>query len=767
MTVPGRLRPVAYRPGGLTKGFALMLSRFKVLTDQKIRGKVCAVLLISSFLGALGLFFARFPDGNMLYDGNLLLAAAMTAAFWGIFQKPFLRAAAPGKILCLALALTGAMLLDLSAWHLARAMFQSEFGDETEKIVGGFFQAQGEKIYASYFSHHGIFPFMLGHLWALLVPVRDLAAGRLQGLIVYALPIVLFTCYPAGRSRLVRVAAPVIYLAVAAYAQEFWHMRYDEQGKIFCHGGIVMYQSYAGIFLCCALYLLIPIYFNGKQWLTPGKMIIAGGCLALTFFCGISYSVSVLLGGLLGLGLLLSAFAPDRDWRNLERYGGFFVLGGLIVLAVTLLYLLLMGSVTGYLEYHFYYNLKLYPTKLAGFGNLLQLFLSGGLAPEAFYKLLFFMSFMVFTIFAMLTPTGKPRQIWSFLLLNVMLFAIGLASVLRLGQYPFQDSTLIFIWLGVLVSAMYRLPPVKALAAGLLVTCGTIAFYTAAKLPDTYYERHRPLTPYENFINEITDDDDRVYLDDWTLYFNIPRRPTFYYWMREWIENYRGRAWLKPDFFLLDDLQKERPAVVRWSHAFDESYFAPEKNARLRYLRQNYLRLGKTPYLIAKETLQKHADLIKKYQVELQELTFIRTFTPESNPAGFIAARELHRDLALRGSLIPPPADSAPEAIGLYIHTFGRKADQLQGEYRIKVCDAGGRELLNQTRQVNTLTDKQWHYFKFAQKGLPATFEISTDAPAGSSFAPDLLNDRRYDDFSTYSDGEKTGILTYSIKYQP
>ncbi len=739
----------------------------RLFFDEKFCNIKYTIVLIAGFATAVSYFFCRFDDKNMLHWGNILLFFILGAALWRMFHREYANADAAGKMLILLLCLTGACCLDLSAYHFGRALFQSEFGDETEKIVCGFFQAQGEKIYASYFSHHGVFPFMFAHLWALLVPVRDLAVARIQGLLIYALPVLLMVCFPAGRDRLVRVITPIVYLTICAYALEFWKMRYDSQGTPFSYGGIILYQSYAGVFISGALYLLIPIYFAGDKWLTPAKMLTAGGCLALAFFCAISYTMAILFTGVLAVWLLLLTFAPKHDWRNLGRYCGFFAAGGLIVVAATLLYLLFFGSIMGYLEYHFYYNLKLYPIQIATVGELLQIFFAGCMMPDAFFNLQFFMTFMVFAMFAMLMPGKNPRRILSFVLLLILLLAIVISSVLRYHQSPFQDSTRIFILAGILTSAMFQLPVARGVAAGLVLTVGIIAFYTAAKLPDTYYERQPQPDQYHNFINEITTDDDRVYLDKWSLYLNIPRRPTFYYWMREWIENYHGRSWLKPDFFLLDDLQKEQPAVIRWSDAFDESYFVPEKNARLRYLQQNYLRLEKTPYLIAKKVAAKHADTIKKYQFKLQELTFLRTFIPENNPKGFVPGKELHRNLALKGKLIPPPPDCTPEALGLYIRTFGRKSDQMQGEYRIKICDAEGKELFNQTRPVNTLTDKQWHYFKFIRTGIPSTVEISTDAPEGASFTVTFIDDDRYRNFSRYSDGETTDILAYGVKYQP
>ncbi|MBD8524883.1 hypothetical protein [Pseudomarimonas arenosa] len=224
-------------------------------------------------------------------------------------------------------------MLALVARYQVELLKVQEFGDESETIVTAKMMAAGHRLYSEIFNHHGPLTFFPGWLLEQFgsfgVSVHRLPQAGLQWLVLIALassPLLSRSDY-----------RPIVIALVAAFMVLFLPDIFGQMG---------MYQNYAGCLFAIALALWVLPVACGTSGLPRWR--VAVGCLALAAlpFLAFTYTPAAVL--------LFVAALRRENWRAASGWLAFGI-------ALQLLWLAAIGSLSGFVAFHLYMNLVILP----------------------------------------------------------------------------------------------------------------------------------------------------------------------------------------------------------------------------------------------------------------------------------------------------------------------------------------------------------------------------------------------------------------------
>lgn len=218
-----------------------------------------------------------------------------------------------------------------------------EFGDETEKFVAAQMINSGQHLYSDVFSHHGPFPYIISHLYTLLVSPNDFTHIRIFLGILALLSCAAIFFTPVYKTTASRVWAAGIYLFLLS---SVWSLQWIH---------MLLYQQIGGFLLAIPfLHLFIPLFFEVK----PNRYGLLASGIAVTYACFTAYSFGLSAILLVAASIVLAVPAVGKvDLKNLILP---FLVGVLLGVSSILFWILRFADLKGFFVYHFYFNQKIY-----------------------------------------------------------------------------------------------------------------------------------------------------------------------------------------------------------------------------------------------------------------------------------------------------------------------------------------------------------------------------------------------------------------------
>lgn len=213
-----------------------------------------------------------------------------------------------------------------------------EFGDETEKMVGGRMIANGGILYGDVFAHHGPLPYIWAHAYALIWSETHWEKFRILN--IFLAFAVVFSVYksPLFQGAIWRCLAASVLLSVLIV---YWPMNTMH---------MVMYQALGGFFFAIPLtQVLLPGLLGAGGRVGRIGSFASGFALACMFFLAYSFVASIFL---VAVSVAALVYLGGLRLEHLRLGFAGFLLG---VLAFVL-WLVVYGDILGYVAYHFYLN---------------------------------------------------------------------------------------------------------------------------------------------------------------------------------------------------------------------------------------------------------------------------------------------------------------------------------------------------------------------------------------------------------------------------
>lgn len=369
----------------------------------------------------------------------------------------------------IAVWLACALLAALLVHHQWLLLDYMHWEDESETVVAAKLMANGERLYADFFNHHGPLTFLPG--W-LLEQVGDfgIAGHRVPVALAQWLAILALATSAVVRKRGVALGyAGFAAMAMVLYLPEkFGHM--------------YMYQVWAGLGLLIALaqYVLPAIYSEpAVRW----RHVVLGNLLLTSLpFLAVTYAPVA--------AVLILAALRRPYWRLALLTVGAGVL-------LNLGFLLQVGSLPGYLAYHFYLNAEVLPAFNGGQGPEQLLYAIVKSATDSLESVL--LLGIVALALASLSKR-EPGLPWRTLLLGA-----GLAMLLmRGGDLQFHRLAYLYA-VPALVLVLFRRFELRGRHAWLplAVVAGLAALKLSAVLPDDRARFERLRTPERTEFSEL------------------------------------------------------------------------------------------------------------------------------------------------------------------------------------------------------------------------------------------------------------------------
>jgi len=320
-----------------------------------------------------------------------------------------------------------------------------EWGDESETIVIAKLIASGKRLYSEVFSQHGPLTFLPGLVTEQFGDFKHsghriaIAVGQILALVSIVFSPLLKECRTAGN----------IYICVAASMLAIY------MPPFFAH--MYMYHTMGGIFLTVILAQYTLPAIATPERLTPTGIVVGNVLVGSLPFLSIAYSPAALI-------LFLVSLRP----QHIKQAFMYVSCGA----ALNLIFLVLIGSLSGYLATHIYLNFFIYsslPNNLpGGFSDIY--FEVMRLATESFPGILIFLVTTLSIMKLSMLEKGIP---W-----RSILVAVGIFSLMIRGEgfrgLPYYYSFLAF--------PLVFLVEVRKVSPRQLIWLGVILFVFLAKI---------------------------------------------------------------------------------------------------------------------------------------------------------------------------------------------------------------------------------------------------------------------------------------------
>jgi len=454
------------------------------------------------------------------------------------------------------------LLLDYMHWE-----------DESETVVAAKLMADGERLYADFFNHHGPLTFLPG--W-LLEQVGDFGIAGHRGpvALVQWLAILALATSAVVRKR-------GVALGYAGFAAVVMVLYLPEK-----FGHMYMYQVWAGLGLLIALaqYVLPAIYSEPNlRW----RHVVLGNLLLSSLpFLAVTYAPVA--------AVLILAALRRPYWRLALLTVGAGVL-------LNLGFLLQVGSLPGYLAYHFYLNAEVLPAFNGGQGAEQLLYAIVKSATDSLESVL--LLGIVALALARLSRCehGLP---WRTLLLGA-----GLAMLLmRGGDLQFHRLAYLYA-VPALVLVLFRRFELRGRHAWLplAVVAGLAALKLSAVLPDdrARFERLRmpERTEFSELARQVTDRQEPIIAYafhnlDYLLAGRRPASGNYFYF--PWQHVYNQEPVLGVRISACEQIAQARPKVMLIDKAdvYDRYSWSSYGGCVQALMDRDYTRIANRPFYL-------------------------------------------------------------------------------------------------------------------------------------------------------------------------
>ncbi len=408
-----------------------------------------------------------------------------------------------------------------------------DWEDESETVVAAKLMVDGARLYGDFFNHHGPLTFLPGWLVESLGSF-GVAAHRVPIAILQWLALAALALSPMFNSRLIGLA----YAAFVGALMLIWLPE--------LYGHTYAYQVMAGLFLVIILAQYSLLAFTRHTRLTTSRILLGNLLLASLPFLAVTYVPVAAL-------LFFASLRPG--------YLRLAIVGVVAGVLLNLLFLLAVGSFSGYLAYHFYLNAMILPEFTQGHG-LIQMFNAVLMSITDRPQHLLISIVVVFALSRLaMREGGFP---W-----RTLLLVAGLASLLLRGHYEFHRLAYLYACLAMPLLFFNRAArPDYAwipVAAMMLVMAAKLLLLLphdrerldAWQLPDQ--------TEFSQLVMLMTNPDDRVIAyafrnQEYILSNRLPASGNYFYF--PWQQAYNESPVLGVHIDTCADIQQARPKLM-------------------------------------------------------------------------------------------------------------------------------------------------------------------------------------------------------------
>ncbi|HDS1655274.1 TPA: hypothetical protein QEL76_003243 [Stenotrophomonas maltophilia] len=538
-----------------------------------------------------------------------------------------------------------------------------EWGDESETIVAAKMIVAGHSLYGEVFNHHGPLTFLPGVITE-LVGGHSIAAHRIFIAMLQLASLVALVWSPMmrGVSKPVRLTyglfVAVVY--VAFLPSNYGHM--------------YLYQVMCGLMISIALAgWVLPLLWNPER--QPSNLVtVAFGFLigSLPFLAVTYIPVTV---------ALLIACSYRSNVRAI-------VSGCALALGFNLLFIILAGSLKGYVAYHLYMNLRILPSYNGDLGPLALVASAYKVATGDPANL-----FMLATIAASVTVLAARH---SFLPWRPALVALGVGSLLVRGGgmhgLPYAYAALVF------PLVFFAAIPKHIVVRSILITVFSLVLVVrliigAPGERETMRQQKVPTTSdFAVLARALTEPGDRVlaYSFQNLQYILADRLPASgYYFMLPWQQEYLGHPVLGITADPCADIARYKPKLImadEWKvlGIHDWSQYG---GCIVTVLERDYARIPGTPYHIRSD-IAHEIGLSRTTDTQLSATAPLETGATLDVP-----------DTVADGA--------APRKLGVMFGTYAR---QNEGAVVLTTDNGDGKRIIGRL-QLADLQDNQFAYF--------------------------------------------------------
>lgn len=258
----------------------------------------------------------RSNDWGLINNRNAIRVIAFGFAFFGLF-------------LFLAKARLGINIFD--------------FGDESEKFVAAQMINDGKRLYLDIFAHHGPVPYIISHVYSVLISKSDFSQIR-WFMVALALASAISIYYsPAFKSTSVKLIGAGLFLALLSV---IWVL----QGT-----HMILYHQIGGfLFVIVFSQFFLPLVMRERA--TKWGMVVSGFSAVSMCFTAYAFGPSVIL---IFTASVLLAYRLG-GFKYVQTSLIFIFLGACFGLTIILLWLYIFADLKGFFIYHFYFNQEVY-----------------------------------------------------------------------------------------------------------------------------------------------------------------------------------------------------------------------------------------------------------------------------------------------------------------------------------------------------------------------------------------------------------------------
>ncbi len=713
----------------------------KRYTGFNYRFRIQEILLLSTVLPVV--FLDYYTEKATIFALVVILEfLAFVFSLFGAVENAKAGEKHPYKGLLLFLLVT--VLVDLCLLEVCRLKYTNLFGDESEKFMLPYFLHNGYKLYDTAFCHHGPFMTILPHLIYILHPVNDIGVFRASGFLVLLLPTILFLFTDIVPKRSIRIAVslmfPCLYLLVVFI--------YSYYGEGFLPCSIVLYQFFGAVFIGCALILLYPLLFQEKY--NMKYLFWAGLFLSFSFFCAISFSISVFI-----VCLMVLLFCICNFHQAIKKYSTllFFVYGGVAGIILVLLWLMVFGSVRGFIEQHILFNLQVYSKYIQMDDPTSSFTLTVKGIPkwilEGTLCFVLLTSLFVFAPLSFLFRFGNVKRALLHFVFCAMMFLTAFLSCRIASYYGFgfmfsplgqSGYVILTIVACVLLSDLDLRRTALVIAAGLFCAL-LMKEYVRFHIPESsrFLQLQQKEIKSTEIVQKLTLPEDPVlfYMGGFADYVGDQRLPggvSFPFITLPIYEYGKER--------LYAELQKTMPVIISFFYEdYKESFSSSQEPLISEFLDfikdEGYMQILGTDYYVLPERCSRQEELA---QYEL--VPIIRHNQSVSKLHPFM---EINRENRYCGKLVYSDklGDSPVTGIAISFPTFSRSGSELDGEMNVQFLSEQGEIMYEYSMDCTRLIDNKTFRFAFDSPCRPASVCVSSTSSPGKGFSVWLNQDER------------------------
>jgi hypothetical protein len=546
-----------------------------------------------------------------------------------------------------------------------------EFGDESETIVAAKMIAAGSSLYSQIFNHHGPLTFLPG---ILLEKIGGFGIIGHRILIVILQIIALLSIYfsPLLNGNFIKN----LYVIVAASIMLLY------LPEIFGH--MYMYQVLAGLLLIIILaQYTLPSIVSSSQ-LSTRTVVIGNILIASLPFLAITYTpISVLL-----------FFASLR--KNLVSKSSISFIAGIVA---NIIFLITIGSISGFFAFHIYLNLKVLPLYNTGSQSALNLILLAfNSATSSIGQFSIFL--ILFGGISFLTRFEKTFP-W-----RSIFIGLGIGSLLIRGInfhalpyfYSLLALPLIFFNKKTILPQHYQLITLILISICItklsLLIPGDRQKLQAKKIPIS--------TEFSQFAQFFTEKNDRIiaYSFQNFQYIAADRLPASgYYFYLPWQEKYNENPKFGISINACKEITEYQPKIMlidKWK-VWDSFTWESYGSCIQKLLDKNYVQWPERPYYIRKDLVTDDMDIALKGSARKRQPS------PPLNPSN---------PIPISMTLAHQAQNNALKRIGIMFGTYDRPH---VGVAQLRLSGSDGSQWSQQFSLTN-IANNQYHYFDLDSK---------------------------------------------------